>query len=96
VGEFHRAHQAMYLDRLMSAGLASDWGICDVGVSRPDRRMAEALAAQDNLYTLLVKHPDGTLEPRVIGSIVDSLFPPPHGAHPEPPDDDGEDASGST
>jgi mannitol-1-phosphate/altronate dehydrogenase len=57
--------------------------------------MAEALAAQDNLYTLVVKHPDGTLEPRVIGSIVDYLFPP-HGAHPELPDDDGEDASGST
>ena len=26
VGGFHRAHQAMYLDRLLSNGEASDWG----------------------------------------------------------------------
>src|SRR3954449_9625483 len=76
VGGFHRAHEAMYLDRLMNAGLASDWGICGVGVLPSDRPMAEALAAQDHLYTLVVKHPDGTLEPRVVGSIVDYLFAP--------------------
>src|SRR5690348_3627108 len=76
VGGFHRAHQAMYLDRLMDAGLAADWGICGVGVLPSDRAMAEALAAQDNLYTLVVKHPDGRLEPRVIGSVVDYLFAP--------------------
>jgi mannitol 2-dehydrogenase len=66
----------MYLDRLMNAGLAADWGICGVGVLPSDRRMAEAMAAQDHLYTLVVKHPDGTREPRVIGSIVDYLFAP--------------------
>jgi mannitol 2-dehydrogenase len=76
VGGFHRAHQAMYLDCLMNAGSASDWAICGVGVLPSDRRMAEALAAQDHLYTLVVKHPDGTLEPRVIGSIVDYLLAP--------------------
>src|SRR3954447_11697509 len=76
VGGFHRAHEAMYLDRLMNAGLASDWGICGVGVLPSDRPMADALAAQDHLYTLVVKHPDGTLEPRVVGSIVDYLFAP--------------------
>src|SRR5215212_166629 len=76
VGGFHRAHQAMYLDRLMNAGVAWDWGICGVGVLPSDRRMAEVLAAQDTLYTLVVKHPDGTLEPRVIGSLVDYLFAP--------------------
>ena len=27
VGGFHRAHQAMYLDRLMNDGKALDWGI---------------------------------------------------------------------
>ena len=34
------------------------------------------MAEQDCLYTLVVKHPDGTLEPRVIGSIVRYLFAP--------------------
>ena len=76
VGGFHRAHQAMYLDRLMNDGKALDWGICGVGVLPQDRRMAEVMAAQDCLYTLVVKYPDGTLEPRVIGSIVDYLFAP--------------------
>ena len=76
VGGFHRAHQAMYLDRLMNDGKALDWGIAGVGVMPADQRMAEVMKAQDCLYTLVVKHPDGTLEPRVIGSIVDYLFAP--------------------
>jgi mannitol 2-dehydrogenase len=76
VGGFHRAHQAMYLDRLMNDGKALDWGICGVGVLPQDRRMADVMEAQDGLYTLVVKYPDGTLEPRVIGSIVDYLFAP--------------------
>ena len=41
VGGFHRAHQAMYLDRLMNEGKALDWGICGVGTlpaRRPDAR----------------------------------------------------------
>src|SRR3954453_2849693 len=76
VGGFHRAHQAMYLDRLMTDGKALDWGIVGVGVLPQDRRMYDVLSAQDHLYTLVIKHPDGTLEPRVIGSIVGYLFAP--------------------
>jgi mannitol 2-dehydrogenase len=76
VGGFHRAHEAMYLDRLMNDGKALDWAICGVGVMPADRRMQEVLDAQDGLYTLVVKAPDGTLEPRVIGSIREYLFAP--------------------
>ena len=76
VGGFHRAHQAMYVDRLMERGEALDWGICGVGVLPSDRRMKDVMDAQSGLYTLVVKHPDGTFEPRVIGSIVDYLFAP--------------------
>lgn len=76
VGAFHRAHQAMYLDRLMNDGEALDWGLCGVGVLEADRAMKDALGAQDGLYTLVVKHPDGTYEPRVIGSIVEFLLVP--------------------
>ncbi len=76
VGGFHRAHQAMYLDRLMNDGKALEWGICGVGVLPSDRHMADVMTAQDGLYTLVVKHPDGTMEPRVIGSIVEYLFAP--------------------
>jgi mannitol 2-dehydrogenase len=76
VGGFHRAHQAMYHDRLMNEGMALDWGICGVGVLAADRSMKQALGAQDGLYTLVLKHSDGTYEPRVIGSIVEYLFAP--------------------
>ena len=76
VGGFHRSHQAMYLDRLMEQGRALDWGICGVGVLPGDRRMAEVLAAQDCLYTLVVAHPDGFLGARVIGSVVEYLLAP--------------------
>ncbi len=76
VGGFHRAHQAMYIDRLLTAGASHDWGICGVGLLPGDRAMQLVLQAQDCLYTLVVKHPDGTLEPRVIGSLVDYLFAP--------------------
>ncbi len=76
VGGFHRAHQAMYHDRLMSQGTSLDWAICGVGVMPSDRRMKEVLAAQDGLYTLVLKHSDGTYEPRVIGAITECLFAP--------------------
>jgi mannitol 2-dehydrogenase len=76
VGGFHRAHQAMYHDRLMNQGTALDWGICGVGIMPEDQRMKEVLDAQDGLYTLVIKHSDGTYEPRVIGSIVAYLFAP--------------------
>lgn len=76
VGNFHRSHQAMYLDRLMNAGSAMDWAICGVGVLPSDRQMRDVLRAQDGLYTLVLKHPDGREEPRVIGSIVEYLYAP--------------------
>ena len=76
VGAFHRAHQAVYLDDLLRAGEASDWAITGVGVLPGDARMAEIMAEQDCLYTLVLKHPDIGHEPRVIGSIVEYLHAP--------------------
>lgn len=76
VGAFHRAHQAMYVDRLLEGGAARDWGICGIGLLPADARMRDMLAAQDGLYTLVLKHADGRRERRVIGSLVDYLFAP--------------------
>jgi mannitol 2-dehydrogenase len=66
----------MYVDRLLEAGLANDWGICGVGVMPSDRRMADVMAAQDGLYTLLLENPDGSRDARVIGSVVDYRYAP--------------------
>jgi len=76
VGGFHRAHQAMYIDQLMEQGKALDWGICGVGVMPFDLKMKEAMHSQDCLYTLVLKAPDGSWEPRIIGSIVQYLYAP--------------------
>ncbi len=80
VGGFHRAHQAMYLDRLLrdpnTFEQAKDWAICGVGVMPPDLRMRDVLKAQSGLYTLVEKSPDGTQNVLVIGSINDYLYAP--------------------
>lgn len=76
VGGFHRSHQAMYLDRLLQTGDASDWAIVGIGLQPQDARMRDVMRAQDCTYTLVLKHPDGRSEPRVIGSIVEYLFAP--------------------
>ncbi|AOW94107.1 mannitol dehydrogenase [Rhodococcus sp. WMMA185] len=76
VGGFHRAHQAMYVDQLMRRGEALEWGICGVGVLPGDRRMRDVLDAQDCLYSLSVRHPDGRWEVSIVGSIVEYLFAP--------------------
>jgi mannitol 2-dehydrogenase len=76
VGNFHRSHQAMYLDTLMNDGAAMDWGICGIGLQPSNRRIRDVLAAQDGLYTLVLRHSDGTWDARVIGSITEFLFAP--------------------
>ena len=53
VGGFHRAHLAVYAQELAAAG--SDWGIVGLGLLEQDARMAQALRAQDHLYTLIAK-----------------------------------------
>lgn len=76
VGNFHRSHQAMYIDRLLQAGGADDWALCGIGLLERDARMRDVLAAQDGLYTLTLRHPDGTDETGVIGSIRRFLHAP--------------------
>ena len=75
-GNFHRSHVAMYLDRLMETGEGLDWGICGVGVLQQDAPMRDVMRAQDCLFTLVIRHPDGSLEPRVVGSVLEYLYGP--------------------
>ncbi|MBI5160297.1 MAG: mannitol dehydrogenase family protein [Micrococcales bacterium] len=76
VGGFHRAHMAMAIDTLLRRGEAREWGICGVGLLPADVGMRDVMTDQDCLYTLMLKHPDGAREARVIGSIVEYLFAP--------------------
>jgi len=72
VGNFHRAHQAWYLHRLMQDGLALDWAIVGAGVRAYDAGMREKLLAQDCLTTLIELDPSGT-SAEVVGSMIDYL-----------------------
>ncbi len=74
VGGFHRSHEAYYTNALMDEADASAWGICGVGLREADRKIGDILKAQDYLYTLIVKHPQGKVETRVIGSIIDFML----------------------
>ncbi len=67
-GAFHRAHQAVYLDDLLSHH--PDWAIC--GVSLNSRDVRDALQPQDGLYTLALLGEQTQL--RVIGSLREVLW----------------------
>ena len=68
VGGFHRAHMALYTDELAAGG--ADWGIRGIGLLDADRRMADVLDAQDDLYTLIERDSSGS-SVRIVGSIID-------------------------
>src|ERR1700677_3601266 len=70
VGGFHRAHEAVYIDTLLGEGGAFEWGILGVGLLPGDARMRDVMTSQGCLYTVVLKHADGTSQTRVIGSIV--------------------------
>lgn len=72
VGNFHRAHLAVYLDDLMAMGEAQDWAILGAGVRPADQRMREALMGQDCLSTVIELDPAGK-SCRRIGSMIGFL-----------------------
>ena len=72
LGNFHRAHMAVYLDDLFAKGLCHDWAILGAGVREGDARMRDALKAQDCLSTVIELDPKGK-SARRIGSMIDFL-----------------------
>lgn len=72
LGNFHRAHQAWYLHRLMQQGLALDWAILGAGVRPYDAAMRERLLGQDCLTTLIELAPDNR-QAEVTGPMIGYL-----------------------
>lgn len=72
LGNFHRAHQAWYLHRLMQQGEALDWAILGAGVRPYDAEMRQKLIAQDCLTTLIELAPD-QCSAEVTGPMIDYL-----------------------
>ncbi len=74
VGNFHRAHQAIYLDDLFNLGLDHDWAIIGAGVLPSDAAMRDKLAGQDFLTTV-VEQDNNRSGARVTGAMIDYLLP---------------------
>ncbi len=74
VGNFHRAHQAVYLDDLFNAGADHDWAIVGAGVREADIAMREKLAEQDWLTTVVEQEAHAT-SARVTGAMIDFVKP---------------------
>src|SRR5271169_386155 len=74
VGNFHRAHQAVYLDDLFNVGVDRDWAIVGAGVREADISMREKLAEQDWLTTVVEQEANAT-SVRITGPMVDFVKP---------------------
>ena len=72
VGNFHRAHQAVYLDDLFNGGTDHDWAIVGAGVLPSDAAMREKLAEQ-NFLTTVVEQDNNRTAARVTAPMIDIL-----------------------
>lgn len=69
-GAFHRAHQAYYFDKLLETN--PNYAICEVSLH--SKNVRDALAPQDNLYT--IAQIDAQPKMQIIGAIKDFLVAP--------------------
>ena len=78
VGNFHRAHQAFYIDRCLALPGQQDWGIVGIGLAGGERgrKKADQFRSQDCLYSLTVAPAKGDTSVRVIGAQLDYLLAP--------------------
>jgi len=77
LGNFHRSHQAMYLDRIFaSIENETEWGVVGVGMLPADIPIRDAMKEQDCLYTLHEKAPDGATNIRVMQAMVEYIYAP--------------------
>jgi mannitol 2-dehydrogenase len=74
VGNFHRAHQAVYLDDLFGSGRDHDWAIVGAGVRDADATVREKLGQQDWLTTVVEQEANSS-KARVIGPHIDFIRP---------------------
>ena len=78
VGNFHRTHQAVYVDRCLHRPGHEEWGIVGIGLGRSPAgtAKADAFRDQDHLYTVTEFAPDGGRRTRVVGAMVGYLHAP--------------------
>jgi mannitol 2-dehydrogenase len=74
VGNFHRAHLAVYLDDLFNQGMNHDWAIIGAGILPHDEIIRQKLLAQDYLTTVVEQEAESS-KVRVTGAMIDFIPP---------------------
>lgn len=74
VGNFHRSHQAVYLDDLFNSDEGHGWALVGAGVFEGEKIGRAKLAEQDWLTTV-VEQDEDHVSARVTGSMVDFVAP---------------------
>ena len=74
VGNFHRAHQQVYLDRLFETGRDLDWAFVGAGLMPFDTKVRDTLKAQDYLATVVAQEAESSTA-RITGALVDFVEP---------------------
>lgn len=74
VGNFHRAHQAVYLDALFNLGEGHDWALIGAGVRDTDEAMRQKLSAQDWLTTVVEQEAESSAA-HITAVMIDYLKP---------------------
>ncbi len=70
VGNFHRSHQAIYLDDLFNIGEGHDFALVGAGVREAEEQMRQKLLVQD-WYTTVVEQEADASTARITGSMID-------------------------
>lgn len=78
IGNFHRSHQAFYLNDVFNQEKSSDWGIIGAGVTAYDSAMREKLHWQDWL-TSVTEQDENSEKVTITGAMLGFLDPEKHG-----------------
>ncbi|MCR1026298.1 mannitol dehydrogenase family protein [Cellulophaga baltica] len=76
LSNFHRAHQAYYMHELIEQHQELNFGICGIDLLESDRKIYNILKDQDGLYTLITKKANGTIDYKIISSIIEYFYGP--------------------
>lgn len=74
VGNFHRAHEAFFTNKLLEDATQQNWGICGAMLLPGDEPLYKALKEQHGEYTLTVCGRDGIDCVYRIGSLVELIW----------------------
>lgn len=74
VGNFHRAHEEFFTNKLLEDASQQNWGIRGVMLLPGDEHLYKALKKQNNEYTLTVCGRTGIDETYRIGALVDLIW----------------------